>query len=185
MTLSVNCSVVSSVKINLTFDDGKTKTVVVGEGDLVDVIYNRNGLRQRIYGRVIRVSVAGTDPNGWWITVDGSDDFEATQARFTVMNIIDIDMIKKYGLEHNITSPQDSTGIESIRVVNGRLQYTKDGYRWFDIRPIWGGPIRDEEGTVPNCPPPPISTTGSTGNNHIPATSPTVGDYGIEDEVYE
>ena len=80
MLLSINCSVVSSVKVSLTFDDGNKKEGIISVGDLVDIEYNTNGLRKRIYGRVLVVSVNGTDPNGWYLTVDGSDDFQSLTA---------------------------------------------------------------------------------------------------------
>lgn len=158
MTLSVDCSVVASIKVVLTYDVGPKKEVILEVGDLVDILYNKNGLRKEITGRVIKISATGTDPNGWWIVVDGSDDFESTQARFSPMNIIDVDIIKKADSEHTVTSPVDYTGIECIRVVNGYLEYSKDGYTWYKIKT--GRPeeeIAQEEGTVPRRPPRPCA----------------------------
>jgi hypothetical protein len=171
MTLSVDCSVVTSIRVVLTYGVGPKKDVILEVGDLVDIEYNKNGLRKDITGRIIKISATGTDPNGWWIVVDGSDDFESTQARFSPMNIIDVDIIKKGDSEHTVSSPIDSSGVECIRVVNGYLQYTKNGYTWYDIKTgRREDEIHQENGTVPTRP-----------HHHSPCNSDE--DLSIEDEI--
>ena len=150
MRLAINAEVQSSFKVKLTYDDAAPKTVILSIGDLIDCEYNSNGLRKHITGRIIKISAAGTDPNGWWLMVDGSGDFDTNQARFTVMNIIDVDIIQKYDTQHNISTPNDRSGILSLKVVDGRLLYTKDGYHWEYIKTQWyRDGIKPEEGTVP------------------------------------
>lgn len=161
MLLSINCSVVSSVKVSLIFDDGAKKEDIISIGDLVDIEYNSNGLRKRIYGRVINISVNGTDPNGWYLTVDGSDDFQSATVRFSVMSIIDFTIIKKYDVSTVIETPDDPTGICMMKIVDGFLYYTKDGIHWHEIKTSADkkDKIKPEEGTVPVRPPHP--------DNHI------------------
>jgi len=159
MLLKIDCSVVSSVKVKLTFDDGVIKEDIISIGDLVDIMYNSNGLRKRVYGRVINISVNGTDPNGWYLTVDGSDDFQSVTARFSVMSIIDFTIIKKYDVSTVIETPNDPTGICMLKIVDGFLYYTKDGIHWAEIKTTADkkDKIKPEEGTVPLFPPhPPV-----------------------------
>jgi len=155
MLLSINCSVVSSIKVDLVFDDGSKKHGILAIGDLVDIEYNSNGLRKRIYGRIINISAQGTDPNGWYLTVDGSDDFQSTTVRFSVMGIIDFTIIKKYDTTNVVETPVDKTGVLAIKVIDGWLYYTQDGVHWFKPRTrINDNHLQQEEGTVPMGPPP-------------------------------
>ena len=150
MLLDIKCSVVSSIKVNLTFDDRTKKEGILAIGDLVDIEYNSNGLRKRIYGRIINISAVGTDPNGWYLTVDGSDDFQSTTVRFSVMGILDFTIIKKYDVSNVVETPIDGSGICMLKVVDGFLYYTQDGIHWYKPRTRRGDTdIKPEEGTVP------------------------------------
>ena len=40
--MDIKCSVVSSIKVNLLFDDKSTKEALIAVGDLVSIIYNAN-----------------------------------------------------------------------------------------------------------------------------------------------
>lgn len=148
MLLNIKCSVVSSIEVNLTFDDNSTKTAVVALGDLIEVEYNSNGLRRQFEGKVISIKANGSDPKAWYITVDGSGDFDSDKARFSPMSILDINIIQKADSLECIGSPRDITNIKAMRLVKGRLQCTQDGVNWFypkiDKRDIV---IKDEEGT--------------------------------------
>lgn len=139
MLMEIKCSAVTSIEVNLSFDDGTRKDVVIEKGDLVSVEYNHNGLRKHVEGKVLKVSVIGTDPKGWYIIVDASNEFESNHARFSPMNIYDIDIISKGDSIRYIESPKDFAGIRGMRVIEGRLQYTVDGIHWqeFDtgVRP--------------------------------------------------
>ena len=157
MLLNINCSAIASIKVNLTFDDGSTKERVVGVGDLVVVDYNANGLRHHIEGCVVAVSANGTDPNGWYIIVDCSDDFSSNKAKFSPMSILDIEIIRKADTLNVVQTVVGEEGIPYIRIVKGQLQYSKDGYRWHPIHVRPRDIIYDAEGTVPDVPPcPPI-----------------------------
>ena len=87
MLMDIKCSPVTSIKVELKFDDMSTKVCVLGVGDLVDIVYNANGLRKRIEGKVLKVSAVGTDPRAWYIIVDGSDDFDSDRVKFSPMSI--------------------------------------------------------------------------------------------------
>ena len=133
MLLKNTCRCITSIQVDLTFDDGRTKSEVISLNDFIDVEYNKNGCRREIEGRVIKISAEGTDPKKWYIIVDGSEDFETTQARFSPANILDIDMIRKYDALQFIYSTNDHTNIQGMRIVKGRLQYTQDGKHWLPI----------------------------------------------------
>jgi len=181
MLLNIKCSVVSSVKVDLTFDDGSKKDGILSIGDLVDIEYNSNGLRKRIYGRIINISAVGTDPNAWYLTVDGSDDFQAATVRFSVMGILDFTIIKKYDTINTIETPIDPTGITALKVVDGFLYYTQDGIHWHKPR-IWYDTIKPEEGTVPIMPPhPPMYHEQGT----VPVPPFASTENLIEDEVVD
>ena len=154
MLMDIKCSAVASIKVNLTFDDMSTKERVVGVGDLVDITYNANGLRKHIEGRVLKVSVVGVDPNGWYIIVDGSDDFDSDRVKFSPMNILDIEIIRKADTLENVQTVIGAESVPFIRIVKGRLQYSKDGYNWRPINIDKRDIIEPQEGTVPIDPPP-------------------------------
>ena len=105
MLMDVKCSAVTSIAVNLTFDDGTTKNSVIGVGDLVSVEYNNNGLRKQVDGKVLKISAIGTDPKAWYIIVDGSDEFECNKARFSPMNILDLEILRKADNSNTIQTP--------------------------------------------------------------------------------
>ena len=133
MLMDIQCSSDPQIEIKLTFDNQRSKKVVVGKGDLVDVEYNKNGVRRRIEGIVTKVSTNGTESRGWCIIIDGSGDFSSEIARISPMNILDIDVIRSAESVQGISSPKDKSGIMSLRVKGGRLQYTQNGYDWYPI----------------------------------------------------
>lgn len=153
MLMNINCSAVTSIKVNLTFDDGRSKECIVSVGDLVDVEYNANGLRKRVEGKVVKVSAVGTDPNGWCIIVDGSDDFDSNKARFAPTAILDIDVIRKADSLDVVQTPLGHDGVQYLRIVKGRLQYSHNGFDWHFVRFGREDMIEDAEGTYPYVPP--------------------------------
>lgn len=153
MLMDIKCSVVSSIQVYLRFDDGSDKTRVIGTGDLVDITYNGNGLRKHIEGKVLKVSAAGTDPNGWYIIVDGSDDFDSTKAKLSPMSILDAEIIRKADTVEIVQTVVGEGGVPYIRINKGRLQWSKDGEVWMNINIDARDIIEDQEGTVPIEPP--------------------------------
>ncbi len=134
MLMDIKCSVVNSIKVNLTFDDQSTKVAVIGVGDLVDVVYNANGMRKPIQGKVIKVSAAGTDPRAWYIIVDGSGDFESEQVKFSPMAILDITIIRKADTLDVVRTPIGEYSATYLRVVDSRIQWSKDGETWNPVK---------------------------------------------------
>ena len=179
MLLDIKCKAISSIQVHLTFDDTTVKDEVIALGDLVNVEYNGNGMRKRIVGIVSNISTVGTDPKNWYIIVDGSDDFAKNSARFAPTSILDIEIIRKAGMDNAVLTPIGEEGCPYIRVVRGQFQYSKDGKVWHRIRIYEEDIIEPQEGTVPigpgpkppvpPCPPPP---------------HPHGDDDGIEDAVY-
>ena len=150
MLMNIKCEAVTSVAVHLTFDDGSTKHCLIANGDLVDIEYNGNGLRKRVEGKVLRVSATGSDPKSWYIIVDGSDDFDSNQSRIAVMSILDCEIIRKANTLKIVQTPLGAEGVPYIRVIKGRLQYSKDGQKWSPIHIDNRDIIKDEEGTIPD-----------------------------------
>ena len=88
MLMDIKCSMVPSIKVNLVFDDGHKKDPTLSIGDLIDLLYNSNGLRKHIIGKIIQINTPGSDPKGWSLIVDGSDDFDSEIARLSPITTI-------------------------------------------------------------------------------------------------
>ncbi len=159
MLQDIKCSTIVSFKIDLKYDDCRAnKSVVVSEGDLVDVDFNYNGCRKCIQGKVVKIYAEGTDPKKWYLIVDSADTFNSNTYKFSPMNILDITIIMKKDATQYIASTNDYTNIKALRIVKGMLQYTQDGVNW---RPIYIDPqfiIEDENYDRPPVPPQPIYT---------------------------
>lgn len=149
MLMDIKCSTVTSIKVDLTFDDGSTKERVVGTNDLIEVEYNANGLRKRVEGKVLKVSATGTDPRSWYIIVDGSDDFDSDRVKFSPMSILDLEVIRKAETLEYVQTVVGEGGVPYLRINEGRLQWSKDGYDWHSINVDSRDIIEDQEGTVP------------------------------------
>ena len=130
MLMDIKCSMIPSIRVSLAFDDGRKKDVILGVGDLIDLLYNSNGLRKHIVGKIIQINTPGHDPKGWSFIVDGSDDFESEVARLSPMSILDVDVIRKSGTLRYVSTPIDDTGCEAIRINRGVIQYSRDGKHW-------------------------------------------------------
>ena len=149
MLMDIKCSAVTSIGVHLVFDDGSVKDRVVGVGDLIEVVYNGNGIVNRVNGKVLSVSAVGTDPKGWYIIVDASDDFKSDKVRFAPTSILDLEIIRKADQLEFIQTPIGHEGIPYMRIHRGRLQYSMDGYRWKNIVIDEKDVILPAEGTAP------------------------------------
>ena len=132
MLMNIECSIVQSIKVALTFDNNKTKEREIAVGDLCYFEFNKNGKRKTIEGKVIKIAVDSTlDPRSWFIVVDGSLDFSGQMERFSPNQILDVDIIQKHDTIQYVSTPNDATRVSSIRIYNGQLQIsTDDGYSW-------------------------------------------------------
>ena len=185
MLLDIKCSAISSVQVHLTFDDQTVKDRLIAIGDLIDCVYNANGIQRHIIGRVTTISTVGSNQAGWYIIVDGSDDFEGRYARFSPMSILDVDIIRKADMEDVIRTPLGEFAVPYLRINKGRLQYSLDGFEWhcivIDNRDI----IEDAEGTVPIFPPvPPCPGPAPRPQPPRPCCEDSNDDGGIEDAIY-
>lgn len=148
MLLDIKCSTVVSIKVNLTFEDNSKKERVISLGDIIDVEFNSNGLRREVEGKVIKIFTEGTDPKKWYIIVDSADDFESKQYRFSPVNILDLEVIRKEDATQYIYTTNDYTCIKGLRIVKGRIQYTQNGHDWYPTKMDPRDIIHDEEGTA-------------------------------------
>lgn len=158
MLMNIHCSTVTSIAVCLEFDNKSKKDVLIGCGDLISVDFNHNGRRTHFEGKVISINAKGTDPKGWSIILDGSGCFDSDQVRFSPMNIIDIHVLRKADRTKYIETTDDLTKIVGLRVVKDRIQYSKDGVSWRNIKidssNIIQSPVRDDDDIVeegPEC----------------------------------
>ena len=160
MLMNIKCTAVTSIMVNLLFDDKSTKNALIALGDLIEVEYNANGLRKHAQGKVIKISAVGTDPKGWYIIVDGSDDFDSNKVRFSPASILDVEIIRKADTLNVVQTPIGHEGVPFIRIIKGRLQWSRDGVNWHPINIDQRDIIEEAEGTIPMepcrpAPPPP------------------------------
>lgn len=152
MLMNIKCSAMTSIKVNLEFDDNSKKERKISIGDLIDVEFNANGLRKRVEGKVLSISAVRSDPKGWYIIVDGSDDFESKKVRFAPTSILDLEILRKADTVDVVQTPLGMEGVPYLRIIKGRLQYSKDGYRWYPIKFNRRDIIEDAEGLIPETP---------------------------------
>lgn len=174
MTIDCKVDVVQSLFVHLLFDDQSTKNRLVSVNDLIDVVWNGNGARKHMIGRVARISAVGSDPHSWYMIVDGADDFKSLKERICPVSILDLEIIRKASDETLVHTVKGDNCCPYIRIVKGRLQYSIDGFNWLPVKINDKDIIEDQEGTVPVEPVPPLR--------------PGIDDYdnadGIEDAVW-
>lgn len=155
MLMDIKCSVVSSIKVCLTYDNESYTEQIISIDDLIEVEYNANGLRKHACGKVLAISANGCDPKAWSIIVDCSDDFGSNRVRFSPMSILSLNIIAKGDSVENIKTVKGCFGVPYLRIVKGRLQYSNDGCTWqpivIDQKDI-SDTIEDQEGTYPAGP---------------------------------
>ena len=149
MTLDCKVDVIQSLLVHLLFDDQTTKNRLVAIDDLIDVVWNGNGARKHMIGRVAAISATGSDPKSWYIIVDGADDFKSKRERFSPISILDLEIIRHASDEKIIRTEKGENSCPYLRVVKGRMQYSSDGINWNYIRINDQDIIEDQEGTVP------------------------------------
>ena len=152
MLMNIRCDTVPSIKFHLEFDDNSVKDRLVSIGDLIDVTFNANGTRRHTLGKVRCIDTTGSDKRQWYLIVDASDDFHTHEAKFSPMNVLDLEVVRKAATLDFIQTPLGDTGIPYLRVVHGRLQYSNDGMNWKPIRIDNRDVIEPQEGTVPYIP---------------------------------
>lgn len=148
MLMNINCSMEPQIAVNLEFDDGSTKTRVIGKGDLVSVTFNQNGIKQYIEGRIVNVSTNSDNLRNWFIMIDGSECFDSKKFRFSPLCILDLDIICKANVRDSVKTPNDNSAIWGLREVDGKLQYSKDGFNWYNVVPE---PENAKEDTEKEC----------------------------------
>lgn len=94
------------VELELYFDDGTTKREIVGEGDIIRLIFRRNYKKVDNVGVVRgitttvnqkRMSVYGKDKINTCLIMDFSEDFESKHLLVPVDDILDFEMVTKVG----------------------------------------------------------------------------------------
>lgn len=132
MLINIECCIVPSLKVSLTFDNGRTKEREIATGDLCSFTYFKDGKKKTIEGKVVKIVMDNSvNVKSWYIVVDGSMSFDGKLDRFCPENILDVDIIRKHNEANYIASPDDETKVTNIRLNEGFLQVSKDGgYSW-------------------------------------------------------
>lgn len=151
MLMNIDCSIIQSIKVSLTFDNNKIKEREISVGDLCMFEFNKNGKRKMIEGRVIKICAGDTlDVKAWYIIVDGSLSFAGQTERFCPTQILDVDVIQKHDAKSYVETPNDSTRVTHIAVKNGYLKVSTDGgYSYFSPKVGVYPYVEDESEVAP------------------------------------
>ena len=155
MILSTKYEVQKSVQLEIVYDDETSKFVEIGVNDEVQIIYNKDGLRSTVTGRVAGIDndphvkpyphedfwrhpvYRGPHPKYFpptcWIFIDASVEGNSLVVRVDARQIIDVTMIRKYNEGRGISTPDDETAIYAMRYKNNQFQITQDGANWITI----------------------------------------------------
>ena len=155
--------IVPSILIDLTFEDGIYKQMLIHENDVVTISYNKDGLKCTITGRVTQIGngdytsvgpvprfygssgiahydtiVSRSSKAGEYIIVDGSGEYSGKIEVVYLNTILDCKMLNKYSDSASIMSPKsDCCGTQQItgmRYKNGKAQISLDyGQTWLDL----------------------------------------------------
>ena len=130
--------IIQSAKISMSFDDGISKIVLVSPGDIVNVIYNYNGVRTNTTGKVSKIvpdnqNSCECSGKRWFLIIDASAYGGVTVNRIDLTKILDITIIRKAEDYSEVTSPTGETNVSNIRLVGNVLQISvNNGTSWLD-----------------------------------------------------
>lgn len=136
MLLKNCCHVVECLKVNLYFDDNTEKHITVCEKDIVKIVWNNNGRRDTIRGKVKQIKSIRdhhTDNRECsYIIVDGSDIYKGHTSKIRFDHILDCEMIEKF--DENLivkTVCNNNEAINRLKLVDGKLFVSQDnGETW-------------------------------------------------------
>ena len=135
LVLQLGYEVEETLVITITYTDGMSKTKVLSVGDFVSIAYNKNGCRRTVNGTVTNIHANPYNPKmskkEWYIIVS-SDEFDegfAGAVKIYVPNILDVNVIRQKNFVSNVTTPNNSMRVTSIRVKYDTLQISTNGGR--------------------------------------------------------
>ena len=188
MLLRNESRLVLSVKVNLFFDDDTERHLTIAEKDIVRIIYNKNGMRDVIEGKVKRIETDHGDKHpcnyrtpefheGWrpphgkrdkiFIIVDGSNVYSGKVARIDVDSIIDAEMIEKFDESLFIKTVSDpDSAVNRFKIFDGALYLSMDNGETYPYAiPLSypediKGDQEEEDGTDPDINPDDIDVSG-------------------------
>ena len=132
MVMKIGCEVEQSLVITLSFDDETTKTRVISKGDYVSIAYNKNGTRRVVNGAV--TTIYANPYNGKvsrkdWYVIIANDEGQGLggAVRISILNILDVEVLKTSNNSRNVKTPNNSTRVTDIRVKGNFLQISTNG----------------------------------------------------------
>ena len=136
MLLKNCCHIVEQLKVNLYFDDNTEKHLMLSEKDIVRIVYNNNGRRDTIVGKVTKIQGYKdyhTDNREYsYLVIDGSDVYRGQVAKIRFDYILDCEIIEKF--DENLivkTVTNQDEAINKIKLVDEKLYVSKDnGETW-------------------------------------------------------
>lgn len=138
--MTISYDIITSARINMSFDDGISKKVLVSPGDIVTVIYNHNGERTSVTGKITKIISDTTNNCGcsttmnWVMALDASSYGGSTINRINLGKILDITLVRSAADYDEITSPTGEYNVSNLRLVGNILQLSVDnGTTWLNV----------------------------------------------------
>ena len=131
MLLRKDINVISSISIELYFDDDSSKKILLNKKDIVSLTYNDRGVKTTVVGKVINIISNG---NNSYLSIDGSGIYEGSQVKILFDEILDCIMIEKYDESILLRSVSGAGQITNLRLLNGYMQISTDnGVSWKNL----------------------------------------------------
>lgn len=137
--MTISYEIIQSARINMGFDDGTIKKLLVSPGDVVNVIYNYNGVRTDLTGKVTKIvsdkqNSCECSCSKWIMVIDASAYGGSTVNRVDLAKILDLTIITKAEDYSEITSPTGEYNISNLRLVGNLVQLSVDnGTTWLNM----------------------------------------------------
>lgn len=136
MLLKNCCHIVEQLKVDLYFDDNTEKHLMLSEKDIVRIVYNNNGRRDTIVGKVTKIQGYKdhhtNNREHSYLVIDGSDVYRGQVAKIRFDYILDCEIIEKF--DENLivkTVTNQDEAINKIKLVDEKLYVSKDnGETW-------------------------------------------------------
>ena len=136
MLLKNCCQIVEQLKVDLYFDDNTEKHLMLSEKDIVRMVYNNNGRRDTIVGKITKIQANreyhADNREYSYLVIDGSDVYRGQVAKIRFDYILDCEIIEKF--DENLivkTVTNQDEAINKIKLVDEKLYVSKDnGETW-------------------------------------------------------
>lgn len=131
MLMRKDINIISSLSLDLFFDDDTEKKIVLNKKDIVSIVYNNRGTKTTVVGKVINIISNGDNS---YLLIDGSGIYAGSQVNILFNEILDCNMIEKYDESILLRSVSGAGQITNLRLLNGYMQISTDnGVSWKNL----------------------------------------------------